>query len=258
MPALNCPFAMMVNPSTIDPQATARRKLNTVRGMLKPSLAELSIRRCTDRAATRTVARVKAEELLRLVSTYCLIKVVHSGTAPSPGAIDGNNTAAIENCQRWRSGRGLGWMHRISGWSNLLSGAARGKAYHPAWSPDSQEVVYTDERVLDPRDRQVLPHRLWAVNIKTLEKRLITTIDVAQPQWSPNGYRMAYWASDEKTQRDIWTMSPTGDSAMRVKDDSATDWNPVWSSDGKYLYFVSDRTLSATARAECNCGASRL
>ncbi|HEY7547155.1 MAG TPA: LpqB family beta-propeller domain-containing protein, partial [Blastocatellia bacterium] len=118
----------------------------------------------------------------------------------------------------------------------------RGKAYHPAWSPDSQEVIYTDEIVVDPRNRQVLPHRLWAVNIKTLEKRLITTKDAAQPQWSPNGYRLAYLASDEKTQRDIWTMSPTGDGDVRVTNDSATDWNPVWSPDGKHLYFVSDRS----------------
>lgn len=118
----------------------------------------------------------------------------------------------------------------------------RGKGYHPAWSPDSQEVIYTQELVVDPRSRQVLPHHLWAVNIKTLEKRVITTMDVAQPQWSPNGHRLAYWASDEKTQRDIWTMSPTGDSAVQVTNDEATDWNPVWSPDGRHLYFVSDRS----------------
>ncbi len=118
----------------------------------------------------------------------------------------------------------------------------RGKGYHPAWSPDSREVIYTDEIVVDPRDRQVLPHRLWAVNIKTLEKRLITTIDAAQPQWSPNGHRLAYWASDESTQRDIWTMRPTGEDAVRVTNDAATDWNPIWSPDGKYLYFISDRS----------------
>ena len=118
----------------------------------------------------------------------------------------------------------------------------RGKAYHPAWSPDSQEVIYTEEKVIDPRIRQVLAHRLWAVNIKTLEKRIVTTMDVAQPQWSPNGHRLAYWASDEKTQRDIWTMSATGDSAVQVTNDEAIDWNPIWSPDGKHLYFVSDRS----------------
>ncbi len=118
----------------------------------------------------------------------------------------------------------------------------RGLAYHPAWSPDSQEVLYTEEQVLDPRDRQVVPHRLWAVNIKTLERRVITTLDAMQPQWSPNGHRLAYWASDERSQRDLYTCSPTGADPVRVTNDTATDWNPVWSPDGRYLYFVSDRS----------------
>jgi Tol biopolymer transport system component/predicted Ser/Thr protein kinase len=118
----------------------------------------------------------------------------------------------------------------------------RGAAYDPAWSPDNLEVIYTEERFRDPRDRMVSPHRLWAVNLKTLEKRIITTKDVVQPQWSPSGHRIAYWASDESSQRDIWTMNPQGEAAVRVTNDAATDWNPVWSPDGKYLYFVSDRS----------------
>ena len=118
----------------------------------------------------------------------------------------------------------------------------KGHAYHPAWSPDNQEVIYTEERFRDPRDRNVSLHRLWAVNIKTLEKRLITTKDAVQPRWSPNGHRLAYWASDESSQRDLWTMSPSGDGAVQVTNDAATDWNPVWSPDGEYLYFVSDRS----------------
>jgi eukaryotic-like serine/threonine-protein kinase len=118
----------------------------------------------------------------------------------------------------------------------------RGFAYHPAWSSDSQEVIYTEERFRDPRERQIAPHRLWVVNIKTLEKRLITTKDVVQPQWSPGGHRLAYWAMDESSQRDIFTMTPRGDDIVQVTNDAATDWNPIWSPDGKHLYFVSDRS----------------
>jgi eukaryotic-like serine/threonine-protein kinase len=118
----------------------------------------------------------------------------------------------------------------------------KGMAFHPAWSPDSQQVIYTEENVRDPRNRQVAPRRLWAVDIKTLEKRLISTEDVAQPQWSPGGYRIAYWASNQGSQRDLWTMNPRGDQLVQLTDDAATDWNPVWSHDGKYLYFVSDRS----------------
>jgi Tol biopolymer transport system component len=118
----------------------------------------------------------------------------------------------------------------------------RGPGYHPSWSPDSQEVIYTEDTFREPRDRKVMPHRLWAVNIKTREKRLITTKDVVQPQWSPNGHRLAYWASDSRSQRDIWTMSPAGEGEVQVTNDAAIDWNPVWSPDGKHLYFVSDRS----------------
>ena len=48
--------------------------------------------------------------------------------------------------------------------------------------------------------------------------------------------------SDGSSQRDIWTMTPKGDGAVQVTNDAATDWNPVWSPDGKHLYFVSDRS----------------
>ncbi len=118
----------------------------------------------------------------------------------------------------------------------------RGPAFHPAWSPDSQEIIYIEEIIQNPRDRGVSPHRLWAVNIKTLEKRLITTNDVMQPQWSPGSHRLAYWASDESSQRDLWTMKPNGESVVQITNDAATDWNPVWAPDGKHLYFVSDRS----------------
>jgi eukaryotic-like serine/threonine-protein kinase len=118
----------------------------------------------------------------------------------------------------------------------------KGPAFHPAWSPDNQQVIYTEENIRDPRNRQVTPRRLWVVNIKTLEKRLISTEDVAQPQWSPGGHRIAYWASNQSSQRDLWTMTPKGDQVVQLTNDAATDWNPLWSPDGKYLYFVSDRS----------------
>jgi len=48
--------------------------------------------------------------------------------------------------------------------------------------------------------------------------------------------------------RDLWTIARSGDAASLVAltDDSDLDWNPVWSPDGRFIYFASDRggTLS--------------
>jgi Tol biopolymer transport system component len=62
-----------------------------------------------------------------------------------------------------------------------------------------------------------------------------------QPSWSPGGRRIAFWAVPEGGQRDILTIGVEGGEPRKVTDDPATDWNPVWSPDGRHLYFSSDR-----------------
>lgn len=118
-----------------------------------------------------------------------------------------------------------------------------GQYYHPAWSPSGKELLYTEENVVGPSDRGMSLRRLWLVNITTLDKKVVSTDDIAQPQWSPNGHRLAFWNTTKGGQRDLWTMPAPGRDGekVRVTDDEATDWNPVWSPDGQYLYFASDR-----------------
>ena len=69
--------------------------------------------------------------------------------------------------------------------------------------------------------------------------------DAVQPSWSPHGHRIAYWGmAGESAQRDLWTIDPDAvdptKTVVRVNDDAAVDWNPVWSPDGKHLYFGGD------------------
>jgi Tol biopolymer transport system component len=42
-------------------------------------------------------------------------------------------------------------------------------------------------------------------------------------------------------QRDIWTIRTDGTDPVRITNDAATDWSPVWSHDGNHLFFASDR-----------------
>ncbi len=116
------------------------------------------------------------------------------------------------------------------------------EGYHPAWSPDSREIIYTLELVDYPHNRRVPPDGLWAINVAGGGKRQISDQDIAMPQWSPNGRRIAYWGQRANNQRDIWTIPAGGGAPVEVTNDEYLDWNPVWSPDGKYLYFASDRT----------------
>lgn len=116
--------------------------------------------------------------------------------------------------------------------------------YHPAWSPDGKEIVLAIAKIVDPTNRSIIPSQLWAINVATSEKRLITEGDAVQPHWSPHGHRIAYWGLQKGGQRDIWTISADGSRPVAVTNDEYFNWNPIWSPDGKYLYFVSDRAGS--------------
>jgi len=112
---------------------------------------------------------------------------------------------------------------------------------NPAWSPDGSQIVYATTGVGDSPGIRVGNSELWTVNVVTGEKRHLTTSgDAVQPNWSPHGYRIAFWGITGG-QRDIYTIPASGGEFLPVTNDAAVDWNPVWSPDGKYLYFSSNR-----------------
>jgi Tol biopolymer transport system component len=116
--------------------------------------------------------------------------------------------------------------------------------FNPAWSPDGKEIACADEGPVDPTFRSNPNSRVWAVNIATGERRQVTKEDSIQPNWSPHGFRIAYGGRRNAAQRDIWTIPAGGGEPTEVTNDPATEGSPVWSPDGKYLYFASDRAGS--------------
>jgi len=116
------------------------------------------------------------------------------------------------------------------------------KGYSPAWSPDGLRLVFA----LDgPNVFNRSPSELWVVTLASGESHRFFDDDGVQPSWSPHGFRVAYWAVKAKGrvegQRDIFTISTDGGVPVPVTSDTAIDWNPVWSPDGRYLYFSSNR-----------------
>ncbi len=113
--------------------------------------------------------------------------------------------------------------------------------YNPVWSSDGKEIFFATEGVAQP-ERLPKVSELWSVEIASGKKRLISKGDALQPNGSPHGNRIAFWGyTKENAQADIFTIPADGGESIAVTNDAAVDWNPVWSPDGEYLYFISDR-----------------
>jgi Tol biopolymer transport system component len=140
----------------------------------------------------------------------------------------------------WRSGAGIFLMDADG--SNVSQLTRDG--FNPAWSPDGNEVALNDDNPSSYEGRNTFPSasKLWAVNVTTRARRVITTHDAVQSNWSPHGQRLAFWGEQKGGHRDIWTVAANGASEpVPVTDDGFIDWNPVWSPQGDYLYFLSNR-----------------
>jgi eukaryotic-like serine/threonine-protein kinase len=140
-----------------------------------------------------------------------------------------------------RSGGGIFVMGATGESPRLIAN----QGYNPSWSPDGQELVYSTQNGTDIFNRAGSSSQLWIINLKTGAKRQIAAgPDAVQPEWSPHGTRIVFWGLRNGAQRDIFTVPVTGGEPVAVTNDKAMDGNAVWSHDGRFVYFSSNRNGS--------------
>jgi hypothetical protein len=129
----------------------------------------------------------------------------------------------------------------------ILVAGATGETVHrltdsgfdTSWSPDGKQIAYATEEALDPESRLSISS-LWIVDAGGGTPHRISNSDGMQPVFSPSGKRIVFWANING-QRDLYTMPAGGGAPVALTSDPALDWSPIWSPDGRYVYFSSDR-----------------
>ncbi len=105
-------------------------------------------------------------------------------------------------------------------------------------SPDGRWLAHYD------KDQQ-----LWIFDTKTKEnKRIAQSMndDFADLSWSPDSQWLAYVEAGDNQFSQIHVLNVTSGKIEALTSNRYDSISPVWSSDGKWLYFLSDRALNTT------------
>jgi hypothetical protein len=145
---------------------------------------------------------------------------------------------AISEYRRGRHGSLL-WDLRLinpdGGKPRWLTRDAR--ASDPVWSPDGRYLLYVAHPsqasnlfLLDPSDDHIT--RLTAFT---------GDIQVQDPAWSPDGQQIVFAVQAEDGNMDLALVAADGSGYRKLTDDPAEDLAPLWSADGRWIFFTSFR-----------------
>jgi len=114
------------------------------------------------------------------------------------------------------------------------------------WSPDSKMLAFTDHTLI--------------LNILDVESKKLTSVDKAEYEnidvsldvkpiydynWSPDSRFIAYSKMDQDLVNKVYIYS-LSDQSIHVVSTIFNDFHPVFSTDGNYLFFVSNRRFNPT------------
>ena len=117
----------------------------------------------------------------------------------------------------------------------LTSGSDTYK-YEISWSPDGKKIVWSDKKL-----------RLQFVDVATKKVTLVDqakAFEIRDFTWSPDSNWIAFGRPETESLNKVWLYSLEQNKSVEVTDGWFAAGSPVFSSDGKYLFFVSARDFN--------------
>ena len=150
---------------------------------------------------------------------------------------DGTQVALISD----RDGDEALWLVDEKGaWRRLTPGSPF--MTQPVWSPDGRWIVYSDKQM--------------KLNLVEVATGAVSVIDRGEVDdawerwgiqdyvWSPDSRWIAYSKMEPSLYESIFVYSLVARSSTRLTDGWTNDWSPSFSPDGRFLYFLSNRTFN--------------
>ncbi len=119
------------------------------------------------------------------------------------------------------------------GADTVLTHFDKGYFYGPLWSPDGKTLSFSDGE-----------HKLWLLDTKGGAPKQVAQDqqnEIHDQAFSPDGRWLAFSMSAYARKRDLYLHEIASGKTTKLGRGDESDQGPVWSPDGKYLYFASNR-----------------
>jgi tricorn protease len=161
-----------------------------------------------------------------------------------------NTSGVHERDSKWSpDGKWIGYISDLSGEDEIYIMPQDGNSepirittngnvykYQIYWSPDSKKLLWSDRQ-----------QQLQYVDI---DSKIITKVaeatawEITEYSWSPDSKWIAYAKPEEKSMQVVYLYSLESEKTIPVTDGWFSSGGPVFSSDGKYLFMISERNFA--------------